>query len=66
MCVSFTNKGKTQVKYTTVIGEKAWKLISANDTPPKGSPYCVPNSNEMTVKSLCLEAFKKCSGNGHA
>ncbi len=63
MHVSFTNEGKTQVGSAIIIGEKMWKWINANNTPPKGSPCHVPNLNEMTVRSPCLEVSKKYSGN---
>ncbi len=66
MHVSFTNEGKTQVGWVTIIGQKMWKWVNASNTPPKGSPCCVPNLNEMTVKSPCLEVYENYNGNGHA
>jgi len=58
MHVSFAIEGKTQVRWATTIGWKMWRWTSANNILPKGSPYHVPNSDEMAVGSLCLEASK--------
>jgi hypothetical protein len=66
MCVSFTNKGKTQVGWAVIVGWKVQKWVSVNNTYPKGFPCHVLDSNEMTMKSLCLEASEKYSGDGHA
>jgi hypothetical protein len=66
MYISSANKGKTQLGWATVMGQKTRRWASTNNIPPKGSPCQVPNLNEMTVKSLCLEASKKYSGDGHA
>jgi hypothetical protein len=65
MCVSFTNEKKTQVGWVATVGRKMWKWISANNTPPKGSS-CHTNSNEMIVRSPCLEASEQYNGDGHA
>jgi hypothetical protein len=59
MHVSFANEIKTQVRWATTVGWKVQKWASANNTCPKGSPYHVPNLDQMTVKSLCLEASEK-------
>jgi len=59
-------KIKTQVKWDVAIGWKAWRWISANNTPPKRSPCHVLDLDEMIVKSLCLEASKNYSGDEHA
>ncbi len=66
MCVSSANEGKTQVGWVVAIGWKAWKWASANNTPPKGSPYHVLDSNEMIVKSPCLKTSKIYNGDGCA
>jgi len=66
MCVSFANERKTQVEWVVVIGWKVRKWTSANNIPSKGSPYCVLDLDEMTVKSPCLKAFEKYNENGHA
>jgi hypothetical protein len=31
------------------------KCVKANNFPPKRSPCCVPNSNKMTMRSMCQE-----------
>jgi hypothetical protein len=66
MCVSFANETKTQVKWVAIVRHRVKKWVSANNTPPKGSCYCVPNSNEMIMRSLCLKTSKKYSGDGCA
>jgi hypothetical protein len=66
MCVSSTNKGKTQIGWVVPIRQRTQRRANANNTPPKGPPYCVPNSDEMIMKSSYLEASKKYSGDGHA
>jgi hypothetical protein len=66
MSVSSANEGKTQVRWVAIVGWKVRRKASANNIPPKGSPCCVLDSNEMIVKSLCLEAFDKYSGDGCA
>ncbi len=66
MCVSSTNERKTQIGWATTLQQKTWKWISVNDTPSKRSPCYVPNSNEMTIKSLCLKAFAKYNVNEYA
>jgi len=58
MHISFANKGKTQVGWAIIIGWKMWRWANANNILPKGSPYHVPNPNEMAMRSLCLEASK--------
>jgi hypothetical protein len=64
MCVSFANKGKTQIGW--VVGQKVLKWVNVNNTPPKGSPYCVLDLNEMTMRSLWLEVYEKYNGDGCA
>jgi hypothetical protein len=64
MCVSSVNEGKTQVGWIVVIKQQMWKWANANNTPPKRSS-CHVNSNEMTIKSRSLKAFKKYNGNEH-
>jgi hypothetical protein len=66
MCISSTNVGKTQVGWVVVVGQKVQKWANANNTPPNGSPCQVPNSNEMTMRSPCLETFEKYTRDGHA
>ncbi len=65
MCVSFANERKTQVGWVVTIGSRMQRKTNANNTP-KRSPYHVPNSNEMTMKSPCLETSEKYSGDGCA
>jgi hypothetical protein len=65
MCVSFANERKTQVGWVVAIGWKTWKWVSVNNIPPKGSPCCVLDLDEMIVRSLCLKAFKEYNENGH-
>jgi len=66
MCISSINEGKTQVGWAVAVGQKAQRWVSVNNTPPKASPSHVPNSIEMIERSVCLETFKKYSGNGCA
>jgi hypothetical protein len=65
MCVSSTNKGKTQIGWVVPIKQRMQIRANANNTPPKGSPYFLPNSNEMIMKSSYLETSKKYSGGMH-
>jgi hypothetical protein len=64
MCISFANEGQTQVGWVVIVGWRMQKWTNVNNTPPKGSLCHLPHLNEMTVKSSCLEAFEKYSGNG--
>ncbi len=64
MCISSTNEGKTQVGWSITIGWGTQKWVSANNTPPKGSPFHVLDSNEMIVGFPYFETSKKCSENG--
>jgi hypothetical protein len=64
ICVSSTNKGKTQVGWATTIGWRARRWTRTNNVFPNGSLYCVPDSNKMTTKSPCQEAWKKIVGMG--
>ncbi len=66
MCISFANEKKTQVGWATTRRQKVWKWASINNTLSKGSPCCVPNSNERIIKSLCLKAFAKYNENEYA
>jgi hypothetical protein len=66
MCITFANDGKTKVRWAGTIGWRAWKWTNANNTPPKGSQYHVQDLDKMNVKSPCLKASKKYSGNGCA
>jgi hypothetical protein len=59
ICVSPTNEGKTQIWWATIIGQKVWKWTWANNAPPDGSPYHVPNCNKMTMRSPCQWTWKK-------
>jgi hypothetical protein len=56
ICISSINERKTQVRWVIVIGPKAQRWAWANNVLPNGSPYCVPNSNEMIMRSSCQEA----------
>jgi hypothetical protein len=40
------------------------KMSKCKNTLSKGSPYHVPNSDEMVMKFLCLKAFEKYIGDG--
>jgi hypothetical protein len=62
MYISFANEGKTQVGWITIVEQKTWRWASANNTLPKGSPCCVLDLNEMTMKSMCLETSEKYGG----
>jgi len=66
MSASFANEGKTQVGWVATIKQKAQKRDSVNNILPKGSPYCLPNSDEMIMRFSCLKAFDKYSGDGCA
>jgi hypothetical protein len=66
MCISSTNNEKTQVGWVVEVGQKARRWTNVNNTPLERSPRHVLNSNEMIVRSLCLETSKKYSGDGHA
>jgi hypothetical protein len=66
MSISFANERKMQARWVAAIGWKIWKWPSANNTLPKGSPCHVQDLDEMNVRSSCLEAFKKYSGDGCA
>jgi len=66
MCVSSTNERKTQVRWATTVGQKVGRRVSANNTLPKRSPCHVLDSDEMIVRSWCLKASKKYSGDGCA
>jgi hypothetical protein len=59
MCISFANEGKTQVGWVAIIGRRTWKWASANNIPPKGSPYCVWDSNEMIMRSHVFRRLQK-------
>ncbi len=65
MCISFANERKTQIGWVVAIGWRTWKWTSVNNIPPKGSPCCVLDLDEMIVRSLCLKASKKYSENEH-
>jgi hypothetical protein len=65
VCIIY-QQGKTQVGWVAIVGWRMQKWINANNTPPKGSPYRLPHSNEMIVKSSCLETFEKYSTDGYA
>jgi hypothetical protein len=45
MCVSYANKGKTQVRWA--IGQKVQIWARPNNNPPKRSPYRVLDLDEM-------------------
>ncbi len=59
MCIPFANEGKTQVKWVVAIGHKWQKRANVINTPCKGSPYYVPNLDEMIVRSSCLKNLQK-------
>jgi hypothetical protein len=66
MCVSFVNEGKRWIGWAVIVGRRVWKWASANNIPPKGSPCCAPDYDEMIVRSLCLKTSKKYNGDGCA
>jgi hypothetical protein len=66
MCISSTNERKTQVGWVVVIGQRIGRWVHVNNITPKGSLYCVSDSDGMTMKSLCLETSKKYIGDGRA
>jgi hypothetical protein len=57
-------KGKTQVRWVVVVGQRMWRRANANNTLLKISLCHVWDLDEMTVKSPCLKAFEIYSGNG--
>jgi len=59
------SEGKTQVGWATIVRRKTQRCTKVNNTPPKKSPYCVLNLNEMPMKSSCQEVWNKYSGDGH-
>jgi len=65
ICVSSTNKGKTQVGWVVVVGQRVQRWARTNNVPPNGSPCCVRDSNKMIMRSLCWEAWEKYNGHGH-
>jgi hypothetical protein len=64
MCISSANEGKTQIRWVIVIRQRVRRW--ANNTPPKNSFYHVLGSNEIIMKSSCLEASEKYNGDGCA
>jgi hypothetical protein len=62
MCVSSANERKTQIGWVVVVGWKAQKWTNVNNYPWKRSPCCILDSDEMVMKSLCLEVLEKYSG----
>jgi hypothetical protein len=66
ICVSSTNERKAQVTWVAAIRQIAQRWAKINNAPPNGSPCHVPNSNEMTMKSPCHQAWKKYNGEWHA
>ncbi len=58
ICVSSTNEGKTQIHWAFVRGQKVRRWAWANNAPPNGSPYHVPNCDEMTMRSPCQETWE--------
>jgi hypothetical protein len=66
MCVLSTNERKTQVGWVVVIRWIMQKWAKTNNAPPNGFFYCVPNFDEMIMRSSCLEACKTYSGDGCA
>jgi hypothetical protein len=54
--------GKTQVGCVVIMGRTARRCGRTNNVFPNGSPYCVLNCDEMTMRSPCWEAWEKHNG----
>ncbi len=61
ICISSINEGKTQVKWVIDIGWKTQKWTQANNSPPNGSPYCVPDFSRWAWIKL---GTQNCQTNG--
>jgi hypothetical protein len=66
ICVSSESERKNQVRWVIIVGQRVWRRVKANNTPPKRFPCCLLNSNEMIMKSSCWKTYKKYNGDGHA
>ncbi len=59
ICVSFAKEGKTQVRWATAIGWKAWRWARTNNIPPNGSPCKKSGEDPLEQKHLFLIGFYK-------
>ncbi len=53
---------KALIWWVVIVRQKAQRWTKINNTFPNGSPYHVPNFNEMTMRSPCWEAWGKYNG----
>jgi len=59
ICVSSTNKKKTQVRWVVVIRRLAQGWTKGNNALPNWSSCCIFDSNKMSMKSPNQEAWEK-------